>query len=195
MKIIQQGAEAILYKQNNKLIKERIPKTYRLKVIDDKLRKFRTRREGKILQKASTNVPKVFKIDDKAMIIEMEFIPGKLLKDILDTSKKRNKILKKLGEEINKLHIQDIINGDLTTSNLIYHKDKIYFIYFGLAFTYKKIEYKAVDLHLLKHALESKPYKQSKFSFNTILKSYKNKEVIARLNVVEKRGRYKRKSF
>jgi len=195
MKIICQGAEAIIYKQNKKLIKERIPKTYRLKIIDDKLRKFRTRREGKILQKASTNVPKVFQIDDKNMIIEMEFIPGKLLKDILDTSKKRNKILKQLGIEINNLHTQDIIHGDLTTSNLIYHKNKIYFIDFGLSFTSKKIEDKAVDLHLLKQALESKHYKHFKSSFNTILKAYNNKEVISRLNIVEKRGRYKRKSF
>jgi len=195
MKIICQGAEAIIYKQNKKLIKERIPKTYRLKIIDDKLRKFRTRREGKILQKASTNVPKVFQIDDKNMIIEMEFIPGKLLKDILDNSKKRNKILKQLGVEINNLHSQDIIHGDLTTSNLIYYKNKIYFIDFGLAFTSKKIEDKAVDLHLLKQALESKHYKHFKSSFNTILSAYKNKEVISRLEVVEKRGRYKRKSF
>jgi len=196
MKIICQGAEALLYLKNNKLIKERIPKSYRIKEIDDKLRKFRTRREGKILEKAQINVPKVFKIDDKDMKIEMEFIPGKLLKDILDdlSISERNKICKQIGEEISKLHEQNIIHGDLTTSNMIYYQDKIYFIDFGLSFFSHKIEDKAVDLHLLKQALESKHYKHFESSFKTILSSYKNKEVLSRLQIVEKRGRYKRKT-
>ena len=195
MKIICQGAEAILYQEKNKLIKERIPKTYRIKEIDDKLRKFRTRREGKILEKASINVPKVFKIDDNNMKIEMEFIPGKLLKDILDdlSVSERNKICRQIGQEISKLHEQNIIHGDLTTSNMIYYKDKIYFIDFGLSFFSHKIEDKAVDLHLLKQALESKHYKHFESTFKTILSSYKNKEVLSRLQIVEKRGRYKRK--
>src|SRR3989344_7477030 len=197
MKIICQGAEAILYQKKNRLIKERIPKTYRIKEIDDKLRKFRTRREGKILEKASINVPKVFNIDDNNMKIEMEFIPGKLLKDILDdlSVSERNKICKQIGEEISKLHDQNIIHGDLTTSNMIYYQDKIYFIDFGLSFFSHKIEDKAVDLHLLKQALESKHYKHFESSFKTILSAYKNKEVLSRLEIVEKRGRYKRKSF
>ncbi len=197
MKIIQQGAEAILYQEKNKLIKHRIPKSYRIKEIDDKLRKFRTRREGKILEKASINVPKVFKIDDNNMKIEMEFIPGKLLKDILDdlSISQRNKICKQIGEEISKLHEQNIIHGDLTTSNMIYYDKKIYFIDFGLSFFSHKIEDKAVDLHLLKQALESKHYKHFESTFKTILSAYKNKEVLSRLEVVEKRGRYKRKSF
>ena len=197
MKIICQGAEAILYQEKNKLIKERIPKTYRIKEIDDKLRKFRTRREGKILEKASINVPKIFKIDDNNMKIEMEFIPGKLLKDILDglSISERNKICRQIGQEISKLHEQNIIHGDLTTSNMIYYKDKIYFIDFGLSFFSHKIEDKAVDLHLLKQALESKHYKHFESTFKTILSSYKNKEVLSRLQIVEKRGRYKRKSF
>ena len=195
MKIICQGAEAILYQEKNKLIKERIPKTYRIKEIDDKLRKFRTRREGKILEKASINVPKVFKIDDNNMKIEMEFIPGKLLKDILDglSISERNKICRQIGQEISKLHEQNIIHGDLTTSNMIYYQDKIYFIDFGLSFFSHKIEDKAVDLHLLKQALESKHYKHFESTFKTILSSYKNKEVLSRLQIVEKRGRYKRK--
>src|SRR3989344_338537 len=150
MKIICQGAEAILYQEKNKLIKERIPKTYRIKEIDDKLRKFRTRREGKFLE------------------------------DILDglSISERNKICRQIGQEISKLHEQNIIHGDLTTSNMIYYKDKIYFIDFGLSFFSHKIEDKAVDLHLLKKALQSKHYKHFESTFKTILSSYKNKEVL-----------------
>ena len=37
MKIIGNGAEACIYLDNNKVIKERVKKGYRLKEIDDKL--------------------------------------------------------------------------------------------------------------------------------------------------------------
>ena len=55
------------------------------------------------------------------MKIKMEFIDGKLLKDILDTLTKntRNLLLREIGREIAKIHDNDIIHGDLTTSNMI----------------------------------------------------------------------------
>ena len=195
MKIIKQGAEAILYKEGNYLIKERIKKSYRIEDIDEKLRKFRTRREGKLLQKTE-NSPKVFEVDDKKMIIKMEFIDGELIKDILDNLKKdkRNNLLREIGGKIAKMHDKDIIHGDLTTSNMIL-KDKVYFIDFGLGFDSGKIEDKAVDLHLLRQALESKHYKHFEESFKEMIEGYKLsknwKEVLNRLEQVGKRGRYK----
>ncbi|MBT4805755.1 serine/threonine protein kinase, partial [Candidatus Woesearchaeota archaeon] len=48
---IAQGAEALIYKDNNKVIKERFSKKYRLPQIDESLRQFRTRREAKVLRK------------------------------------------------------------------------------------------------------------------------------------------------
>lgn len=196
MKIIKQGAEAILYLEDNCLIKERIKKSYRIEDIDKKLRKFRTRREAKLLQKTE-NTPKVFDMNDKNMIIKMEFIDGKLLKDILDdlNKNKRNLLLREIGGKIAKMHDKDIIHGDLTTSNMIL-KDKVYFVDFGLGFDSRKIEDKAVDLHLLKQALESKHYKHFEESFKEVIEGYKLsknwKEVLKRLEKVEKRGRYKK---
>ena len=43
--LIEQGAEAKIFKENNLIIKERIPKDYRLKELDEKIRKQRTKRE------------------------------------------------------------------------------------------------------------------------------------------------------
>ena len=40
-KIIARGAEAVLYVEDGKLIKERISKGYRVKELDNKLRKIR----------------------------------------------------------------------------------------------------------------------------------------------------------
>ena len=50
MKQIGDGAEAIIYLDTD-VIKERVKKSYRHKNIDIKLRKFRTRRESKVLKK------------------------------------------------------------------------------------------------------------------------------------------------
>ena len=87
MKVIKQGAEALIYLDGNKIIKERVSKGYRIKQIDDKLRKMRTRQETKLLQK-SDNVPKVFDSSDKTMKIEMEYIEGDLVKDVIDNLNK-----------------------------------------------------------------------------------------------------------
>ena len=195
MKMIQQGAEAKLYKIGNKLIKERIKKSYRTEELDKKIRKFRTRKEAKLLSTAKINVPKIFNVDEQEMKIEMEFLEGDLLKDVLDSLplKKSLEICIQIGEEVSKSHSQDIIHGDLTTSNMILKDNKIYFIDFGLGFISSKVEDKAVDLHLLKQALESKHYKKFEKYYKTILKNYKHKDVIKRLDKVELRGRYKTK--
>ena len=57
MKIIRQAAEAIIYRHGNEVIKERIKKSYRIDDIDLKLRKSRTRKEAKLLEKVE-NAPK-----------------------------------------------------------------------------------------------------------------------------------------
>jgi TP53 regulating kinase-like protein len=198
MKIIKQGAEAIIYLKDNKIVKERIRKSYRLEELDKKLRRFRTKRESKLLNKAGINVPELYGFSDEDTRIDMEFIKGDLLRDIFDkiNDKKRKEICELIGKQVRELHNRGIIHGDLTTSNMILRDNKIYFIDFGLGFFSNKVEDKAVDLYLLKQALKSKHYKNFKSGFEIILKSYEpNKEFMDRLEKVEKRGRYKRKLF
>ena len=189
MKIIKQGAEAIIYLDNNKIIKDRIEKDYRVKEIDLKLRKTRTKKELKLLEKLSFTPKVIFYKDNK---IEMEFIDGHLIKDVLENSPKFDLICKLIGKQIKEMHDKNIIHGDLTTSNMILRDNKLYFIDFGLGFVSNRIEDKAVDLHLLKQALESKHYRIFDKAFYLILKSYNpNKELIKRIEKIEKRGRYK----
>ena len=139
------------------------------------------------------NVPKVLNVDENEMKIEMEYLNGDLIKDIFDNLNKKERlaVCKQLAEEVSKLHSQDIIHGDLTTSNFILKNGKVYFIDFGLGFFSNKTEDKAVDLHLLKQALESKHYKHFNESYTQILRHYKHKDVLKRLEKVESRGRYK----
>lgn len=198
MKQIGDGAEAIIYLDKNKVIKDRIKKGYRIRQIDEKLRKFRTRRESKLLNKLAKLefTPKLVDSDDKKMIVKMELIDGPRLRDVLNKSNYK-RYAKEIGEKVAILHNNDVIHSDLTTSNMVL-KDKIYFIDFGLSFESKKIEDKAVDLHLLKQALESKHYSIFEQAFKEVIKAYKKKakhadQILKRFEKVEMRGRYKTK--
>ncbi|MAG08250.1 Kae1-associated kinase Bud32 [Candidatus Woesearchaeota archaeon] len=195
--LIAQGAEAKLFLDDN-IIKQRIKKSYRIKEIDDKLRKRRTRREAKVIQKLNIiglPCPKLIKTDEKERL-EIEFIDGDIIRDILEKNDYKQLCIE-IGKQIAVMHDNTIIHGDLTTSNMIL-KEKIYFIDFGLSFFSHRIEDKAVDLHLLKQALESKHYKIWESCFEHVLKGYKESkdydDVLKKLETVEKRGRYKRKA-
>ena len=122
-KIIGHGAEAIIILEKDKVIKRRISKSYRLPQIDEQIRKLRTRAETKILEKAGKiiSVPKVLKSNEKTKEIIMEFIDGKKLSEELDNFplEKQKEICKEIGISISKLHDENIIHGDLTTSNII----------------------------------------------------------------------------
>jgi TP53 regulating kinase-like protein len=202
MKLIATGAEAEILQDGNSIVKKRIKKSYRLPEIDIKLRKFRTRREAKLIEdlnRINFPSPKLLELSEKNNEIKMEFLKGKLLKNILN---KNNcaKLCKELGEKIGALHKNNIIHGDLTTSNMIYFKNKIYFIDFGLSFYSAKIEDKAVDLHLCKQALQSKHSKIWEKCFKAVMQGYNkvntdSKLIYDRLNIVEQRGRYKKKSL
>ncbi|MBT96827.1 Kae1-associated kinase Bud32 [Candidatus Pacearchaeota archaeon] len=199
-KIIQQGAEALILLDKNIITKKRIEKSYRISELDDKIRKLRTRSETKLLEKASkiVSIPKMIKSNEKIKEIDMEFIDGKKLSEHLDKYdlKKQKEICNKIGDNISKLHDSDIIHGDLTTSNMILKEDKLYFIDFGLGFISSKYEDKAVDLHLLKKAIEAKHSRNWEILFEEIIKEYKkykdSRIVLEKLKTVEKRGRYKK---
>src|SRR3990167_4957500 len=110
--IIQQGAEAVLIKKGDLLLKRRAAKGYRLKELDEKLRKTRTRKEAKLLEKAGKliNVPRMIKKDDKSMEIDMEFIEGKKLSESLDEMENWKEVCEELGKNIGKLHDNEIIH-------------------------------------------------------------------------------------
>ncbi|MDD5700400.1 MAG: KEOPS complex kinase/ATPase Bud32 [Candidatus Nanoarchaeia archaeon] len=216
--IVGRGAEAILIRKDGKLIKQRIKKSYRLPQIDEKLKKIRTRKESKLLEKAFSLIPtpNLIKSSDKSMEIDMEFIEGKKLSEHLDQLPNAEEICQQIGKNIALLHDHNIIHGDLTTSNMIYVENsqqdkknkantqdklsanngfKVFFIDYGLGFESDKAEDKAVDLHLIKQALEAKHFLHFEQFWKAIEEGYKTSkhhtQVLTRLKAVEKRGRYK----
>lgn len=199
---IAQGAEAVIWLDGNKIVKERIKKLYRHPEIDKRIRQKTTRQEAKLLERAAKEVPapKLLKSCDKAMVIEMEFIEGKKLRDMVEsmTEKERKDIFKRVGKKVAKLHNINVIHGDLTTSNMIL-REKVYFIDFGLGFVSSKVEDKAVDLHLLKQALQSRHHRHFEECFGAVMNGYREEikdfnAVEKRMKKVEERGRYKEKS-
>jgi Kae1-associated kinase Bud32 len=193
--IIQQGAEAVILHEGQFIIKNRVSKGYRHIELDKKIIKTRTKKEKNLLEKAAKliNAPRPEETSE-INIIKMPFINGKKLSENLEKLEYK-KISKEIGKNISKLHDNDIIHGDLTTSNMIWVEDKkLFFIDFGLGFTSKRIEDKAVDLHLIKQALEAKHFSIHKECEKIILKSYNSKDktkILEQLKKVEERGRYK----
>ena len=200
---IAQGAEAVLFKDRGEVIKERLSKNYRLPQIDEALRKFLTRREAKVLSKLEEMdfpAPHLKDFSDKRMSIIMDFIPGEMLRDVLAEGDDYQKLALEVGERVGKLHLKNIVHGDLTTSNMIVHKENktLHLIDFGLSFFSEKIEDKAVDLHLLDRALESKHYKMYPEIFEKVIEGYESiypdaKHVLERFKAVNSRGRNKNK--
>jgi len=203
MQKIAQGAEAVIWRENAEIIKERFSKKYRLPQIDDALRKFRTRREAKILGKLEEinfPAPHLKDFSDKRMSIVMDFIPGEKLRDVLARGDNFQQLAEEIGENVGKLHHQNIIHGDLTTSNMILDQEtkRINLIDYGLSFFSEKIEDKAVDLFLMERALESKHYQLYPEIFEQVLEGYKKgnpqfNEVMERFEQVKLRGRNKNK--
>lgn len=201
-KIISIGAEAVLSLEKRRdmvvVIKKRIPKTYRIPEIDNKLRSSRTRREVKVLEKLHGLgfVPRVLYSDNNSKL-EIEYLGTEKLSEVLE-QQDYELLGKEIGKKIKKIHDMGIIHGDLTTSNMILIDNlsnnihnKIYFIDFGLSFFSDKIEDKAVDLHVLEQALESRHSAISKKVFDAVKIGYSDKIVLKRLQAVQKRGRNK----
>lgn len=183
------GGEAEVRIYQNKVEKIRKPKRYRVKQLDKMLRSKRTKSEAKIMSLARRNgVATPIILDVNRDKIVMEKIEGKPVKHIMN-----KEISRKIGESVAKLHVNNIIHGDITPMNMILHNNKIYFVDFGLAFIDNKIESKGVDLHVYFESLKAyfDNWQELKRSFiDGYLTSGGLREVIDRAEEIEIRGRY-----
>jgi len=204
-KIIYQGAEAKIcvskYMNFDVIKKRRLKKGYRIKQIDNSLISSRTKEETKLIieaRQAGVSVPIIYDVDLQNGVITMEYLKGKRIKDILNDldESKRACICKKIGESIARFHNNNIIHGDITTSNMILLDDKIHFFDFGLGEVNSELEAKGVDLHVLMEAIESTHSKYSS-CFDYVLEGYKKElkqdanQVIKKIQEIVKRGRYR----
>ncbi|WEU39726.1 MAG: Kae1-associated serine/threonine protein kinase [Candidatus Odinarchaeum yellowstonii] len=204
--LIAKGAEACLYKSRwhgfDVVVKERIKKNYRHPILDHKLRAYRTVSEARMMNEAravGVPTPIVYDVDLENTRIIYEYIEGVKIKNIIERlgEMERRNLNRRIGLLIGLLHKHGLIHGDLTTSNMLLKSSgNIYFIDFGLCEHSNDIENKGVDLHLMKRALESTHFRIASTSFREILEGYREtagdeaEEVIKRISLIEKRGRY-----
>jgi len=204
MRVLHRGAESILYIDaadgEKVLVKERVKKGYRISQIDDRLRKYRTRNEVRLMraaQAAGVPTPRIIALDEASGKIMMEFIDGTRLKELINSTDEKNleEVCKEVGRLIGRLHANGIVHGDLTTSNMIVCKGKIYFIDFGLGSFSRRIEDQGTDLCLLYEAIRATHFTVLNTCWQNIVKGYreeykKAEEVLKRVEEIERRARY-----
>lgn len=206
-KLVKKGAEASLFlvewQGRRAVVKTRLRKKYRPVSLDQQIRTYRTVHEPQLLHEAKcagVPTPIVYMVDlEKASII-MEFVEGKQVKQLLGqvTESRRRELCRRIGVLIGKLHLRGIIHGDLTTSNMILSsKGTIFFVDFGLGERTENLEERAVDLHLMKRALQSSHFRLAKECFDAVIEGYASivgheltAEVLGKINEIERRGRY-----
>lgn len=209
------------------IIKYRPRKPYRHEQLDLQITKSRTSSEAKLLYKLENigiNGPKLIAMDAINGIIWMEFLGFRLKNNDFSSlknwlwymEKKGDKeavnyqvkdIMIKVGNEIAKLHLNDIVHGDLTSSNIVLLEIKenkelldVALIDFGLSSYSALTEDKAVDLYVLERALISTHplYAQSynewllegyNLAYSKMKKNQQWVEVERRLASVRMRGR------
>jgi len=200
-RLLKKGAESELYITSwygmEAVSKIRVPKKYRHPSIDFNLRKQRTFQEARIMSFVKTfgiRSPFIYLLDLNNFEIVMEFILGNVLKNVLSPIHSTQ-----LGEIIAKLHYNNIIHGDITTSNFILTPcNDLTTIDFGLSFYSERYEDKAADIRLFKEILNSAHVDLSKTCFECFWEAYektygkKSRRIFDSVREIEKRGRYSR---
>jgi TP53 regulating kinase-like protein len=195
MDVYRKGAEANLIRDGAKLIKARVKKAYRIPALDERLRRQRTRSEGRNLERAAeakVRVPKILRVDDKRSTLEMEFVEGDMVKDLFDRQERVAELSEEIGVTLRKLHEAGLVHNDLTTSNLISGKDGLCIIDFGLSYHTLRLEDQAMDLVVFKKSVQAGHTKIAEKIWDGLIKGYKpDKEMMTRVQTIEKRVRYK----
>ncbi|XP_077191645.1 EKC/KEOPS complex subunit TP53RK [Paroedura picta] len=212
LQLVQQGAEARLYRGlflgRPTVVKLRFPKRYRHPALEERLSRKRTAQEARSLlrcRRAGISAPVVYFVDYVSNCIYLEDIVGSLtVRDHIISAQKSGKdvsslitVVEKIGEVLARMHDEDLIHGDLTTSNMLLRppaeKLELVLIDFGLSFISALPEDKGVDLYVLEKAFLS-THPNTEPLFEALLKRYsaaskKSAPVIKKLDEVRLRGR------
>jgi TP53 regulating kinase-like protein len=207
-KLIKRGAEADLYLIEwlnlPAVRKVRVPKPYFQPQLDQAIRSHRTLQEALFLRKArecGVSTPLVYFVDIKGAELIMQYFEGERLKEALSTrgGDECIALCKEMGRTIALLHSHDIMHSDLTPSNFILYRGRLVTIDFGLSFISRKLEDRAVDLHLLKGVLNSTYTEKADLYFTSVLEGYGSifgegsvNALKEKIREIERRGRYAR---
>ncbi|XP_017467720.1 PREDICTED: TP53-regulating kinase [Rhagoletis zephyria] len=220
LEILKQGAEGRLYMSEFKgekcLVKERFVKRYRHADLDAQITRQRMKAETKAATRcrnAGILVPHILYTDLNERKIYMEYFENaatakEYIQQVVCEYQSHNaeallrKLSTQIGSIIGRLHVNNIIHGDLTTSNILINpkvdqNDDLYdviFVDFGLSHYNQSAEDKGVDLYVLERALLS-THSEQPYLFEYILEAYRKEcgkdetMVVAKFEEVRARGR------
>ncbi|KAH8980163.1 kinase-like domain-containing protein [Lactarius hatsudake] len=195
------------------LLKYRFSKQYRHATLDATLTRARVAGEARALVRClrcGVSVPGLRFVDVANGALGIEWVDGKSVRSLLGSGDEgetyseedediapaededlfteykvpKDALMVMVGTEIAKMHLADIIHGDLTTSNMMLRHPsstanspgvhQLVLIDFGLAYTSTLAEDKAVDLYVLERAFAS-THPESEPLFSSVLDAYKGK--------------------
>ncbi|XP_029548950.1 EKC/KEOPS complex subunit TP53RK [Salmo trutta] len=217
IQLIKQGAEARVYRGSflgkPTIVKERFPKLYRHPLLDEKLTHRRTVQEVRSIlrcRKAGISAPVVYFVDYTSHCIFLEDIVGSItVRDHIASTQlssaqkspveRLDQLAQKMGQILAKMHDEDVVHGDLTTSNMLLKagaesgETELVLIDFGLSYISALPEDKGVDMYVLEKAFLS-THPNTEALFEKLLKAYaasskKSHAVIKKLDEVRLRGR------
>ncbi|KAM9249734.1 EKC/KEOPS complex subunit TP53RK [Dugong dugon] len=212
LELVKQGAEARVFRGRFQgraaVVKHRFPKGYRHPALEARLSRRRMVQEARALlrcRRAGISAPVVFFVDYASNCLYMEEIEGSVtVRDYIQSTMETEKtpqslscLAKAVGQVLARMHDEDLIHGDLTTSNMLLKPPveqlNIVLIDFGLSFISALPEDKGVDLYVLEKAFLS-THPNTKTVFEAFLKSYsssskKARPVVKKLDEVRLRGR------
>ncbi|KAK3731753.1 hypothetical protein RRG08_035422 [Elysia crispata] len=216
---VLQGAEAKLYVGDFYgrpcIMKERFVKNYRHPTLDKALTNQRIKSEVRANLRCKISgiqTPTIFMVNFETNSIYMEEIQDAVTvrqhintvqasePNLSSVCEQLKPLAEVIGQTLAKMHTNNIIHGDLTTSNMLLEGDpkdlSLFLIDFGLSSFEASAEDKGVDLYVLERAfLSSHPNSQD--VFDCILAAYKNqmkdksasKEILSKLDEIRLRGR------
>jgi TP53 regulating kinase-like protein len=200
VRTIYQGAEAIIdlceWMGTTVIVKTRVAKGYRVRELDESIRRSRTIREASLLssaKKAGVKTPFIYHVNPVESWIIMSYVEGESLRSLQASSSFRS-LIRILGETVGRLHSAGIVHGDLTPANVIVSGEMLTIIDFGLGEYSNEVEKKAEDIYTLVSSLASLPSYES--LVRLFLEGYRlsagesSGKVEERLKEISRRGRY-----
>ena len=207
-RLLYKGAEADVilgdWQGLSAVFKVRKPLTYRLRVLDQAIRRQRTVREAEMIhlaKKAGVSSPFLYNVDVAASTLVMEFVRGDRVKDLVPSLSEGQleKVFYEFGQDVARLHRSGIMHGDLTTANVVARDGRLVFIDFGLSVRTTRVEDHAVDLRLIKETLVGAHPDASTLALEALNSGYssivgpaRSRIVLKQLQNIERRGRYAR---
>ncbi|WP_010612591.1 bifunctional N(6)-L-threonylcarbamoyladenine synthase/serine/threonine protein kinase, partial [Halococcus hamelinensis] len=194
----RQGAEAVVEFDGDRVVKRRLPKSYRHPALDERLRRERVVEEARLTSAArrlGVPTPVVHDVDTHETQLVLERVGDADLRDRLEadagTSTDR---VRAVADHLARLHGSGIVHGDPTTRNVRVSdgSNRTYLIDFGLGYYTDAVEDHAMDCHVLEQSLSGTATEPDRLreAFEARYAERGEHEVLDRLREIEGRGRY-----